>query len=142
MRSHATDSTATWGQGWRRIKPPLVCHLQWLTCCLDAVNQILFLGAILESNSPRIIKGNLDMCASLSPHAEQLTCPPPAMQVCFNSRHNRKNAAKQLCRTQWKNSTPVFITHPVVSGRCKRIGHPRPEPGSRCLDRNRSSDFH
>lgn len=51
----------------RRIKPPLVCHLQWLTCCLDAVNQILFLGAILESNSRRIIKGNLDMCASPQP---------------------------------------------------------------------------
>lgn len=158
--SHSTDFTATWGQGRQRIKPPLVCHLQGLTHCLGAVNQILFLGAILKSEGggTRIIKGNLIICVSFSPHAEHL-CLSTAMQVCFNqTKHLHEDTTEMAqnvavvrpCKIQKpsqttlqsKEITPVFITHPVVSGRCERIGHPCPESGSRCLDCNRTSDFH
>lgn len=119
--SHSTDSTATWGQGRHCIKPPLVCHLQWLTHCLDAVNQIRFLGAILKSegDGTRIIKWNLNICVSLSPHAEQLylsTC----MQVCFNSN---KTFARGHNWIDWprkiqKNKLNYFAGHAVKKCSC------------------------
>lgn len=145
--------------------PPLVCHLQWLTRYLDDVNQTLFYGAISrsEGRKSKDYKGNLTKCECVCLSA--LTLKKVMCLLCVSVfysynltnfkhlsyavviliLHNMKTQQKRLyCtyRTALEKQPPVFITHPVVSGRCKRISHPCPKPGSRCLNCNGSSDFH
>lgn len=141
--------------------PPLVCHLQWLTRYLDAVNQTLFSRS--EGRKSKDYKGKLTKCDCvylLALTLKKIMCllyvcvykyhtNSPASNMSYAvvilTLHNMKTQQKRLhCThcTALEKQPPVFITHPVVSGRCKRVSHPCPKPGSRCLNCNGSSDFH